>query len=165
MRTTRTAAAALAFALAASPAIAQQSGTSSTQSQTSRSGGQQDVSRQDLQKYVQALQSMSQVEPDIEQALQQGQPVDFSVLNRVPQDDAKKAIQQSGLSNDEFRFITEKLDQDPSVKQQFQQVARQQMQQGGSQSGSMSGSGGPQPGGSQPGGAQSGGAQPSSSPQ
>lgn len=150
MSRTRTAAVTLVLALAASPAFAQQSGQSpSMPSSQSQSGGQQDVQQQDLQKYVQALQKMSQFEPGIQQAIEQGQPVDPSVLNRVPQEDARKAIEEAGLSTDEFRFITKKLNEDPSVKQQFQQMAQQQSQQGGSQSGSS----------------QSGGAQPSQSPQ
>lgn len=122
----------------AAPAVAQQS---SSPSQSQQSGGQaQTVEQQDLQKYVQALQEMAQFEPGIQTALQQGQPVDPDVLDKVPREQAQEAIEKAGLSSAQFGYITEQLEQNQQAKQQFKQVAQQQSQQsGGSMSGSQSG--------------------------
>lgn len=131
------------------PALAQQSSTpsSSGQQQTpsggqpqSPSGGQQEISQEDMQDYVDALVIMVQFEPAIGEALQQGEPVDSQVLDKVPQADAKKAMDQAGLSQDEFRRITQKLNEDPSAKQQYKQVAQQASHKAGSMSGTSSGS-------------------------
>jgi hypothetical protein len=142
--------------LGTAPVFAQQSSSSPPQSQSGQSeqsGGQQVIQQQDLQKYVQALQQMAQFEPGISQALQQGRPIDPMVLNKVPSQAARKAIEQSGLGMEEFRYITEQLTTNPSAEQQFKQAAQQAAQQ----------SGGGQPGSSGS-GQSSSGTQPSSSP-
>lgn len=113
------------------------------------------VPRDRLRSYVDALQRMAQSQPDIRQAMQQGQPVGADLLDRVPAAEAQKAMDEAKLSQEEFRRITTELQKDQSLQQQYAQIAQQQAQRSGAQ----------QPGG--PGARPAGqsGAQPAASPQ
>lgn len=97
--------------------------------ETGRSGasgpsGASSVSRENLEKYVRAVTRMAEGQPEVRAAIRDGQPV-TEVLDQVPTDASQQAIEQAGLSDAEFRRITEQLVDDPSLQQQVGRIVRE----------------------------------------
>ncbi len=162
-------AAALAFA---SPAPAQQQSTTgqptgqsqSTQATQSPSAGEQQVSPEEMQQYVRALNDMARFEPPVVIVLQSGDTVEIAWIDSVTRPETLQALQDAGLSKDEFRQITQEIHQDPQTQQQYRQTVQQMT---GQQPGGAPSTSGAAPS-SSPSGTTSGaappGAQPGSSP-
>lgn len=107
--------------------------------QAGRSGAGASVSREDLEKYADAITRMSEGQPEVREAIREGRPV-VEVLNQVPTEESERAIEQAGLSDERFRRITEQLVDDQSLQQRFGRVVREEeTQSGGGAAGGQSG--------------------------
>lgn len=104
-----------------SPAFGQQP----AQAPPGQPAGQAEVSDEDMQQYVQALNEMAPYEPAVVVALQGDGTVEVAWIDTVSKPETQQALQSSGLTKDEFREITKEIHEDPQVKQQYQQTLRQ----------------------------------------
>jgi hypothetical protein len=92
-----------------------------------RSKSRQPITPDDLRKYAEAMARLGEFETGLAVLARDGKPVDPLLLDRVPQPQAQQAIRQAGLSEGRFSWITQRLNEDASLRQEFQQIARQRL--------------------------------------
>jgi hypothetical protein len=92
-----------------------------------RSESRQPITPDDLRKYAEAMARLGEFETGLAALARDGKPVDPLLLDRVPQPQVQQAIRQAGLSEGRFAWITQRLKEDASLRQDFQQIARQRL--------------------------------------
>jgi hypothetical protein len=85
------------------------------------------VSEQRLRQYVRALNELAEVDSAVAAAVGQGLLVDVDAFES--DQEAEQAIRRAGLSREEVREITERLQRDPALRQRYQQIVKQTAQQ------------------------------------
>jgi hypothetical protein len=123
------------------PAAAQQSPSSgdrasqramenqSEQATKGQSGAQQ-VSQQELERYVRALMGLASFDPDFAVVARRGQTAEITLVDRgLTSAEARQALQQAGISAQEFRRITAAIHQDEAIQQRYRQLVQQQVAQ------------------------------------